>query len=72
MLPEKETHKHMGVPLYIRGLVNTSPGERQFFISTCEDRLFELMRKKFSGVAGGAKFYRFEAIGQDGPIVKEL
>jgi len=55
----------------IRGFVSTSPGKRQFFISTCEDRLFELMRKKFKGVAGGAKFYRFEAIGQDGPIVKE-
>lgn len=56
----------------IRGLVSTSPGKRQFFISTCEDRLFELMMKKFSSVEGGAKFYRFEGIGPDGPIVRDV
>ena len=56
----------------IRGLVSTSPGKRQFFISTCEDRLFELMLKKFSRVEGGAKFYRFEGIGRDGPIVRKI
>lgn len=55
----------------IRGLVSSSPGKRQFFISTCEDRLFELMLKKFNGVEGGAKFYRFEGIGHDGPIVRQ-
>ena len=55
----------------IRGLVSTSPGKRQFFISTCEDRLFELMLKKFNSVEGGAKFYRFEGIGRDGPIVRQ-
>ena len=56
----------------IRGLANTSPGKKQFFISTCEDRLFELMQKKFNKIEGGAKFYRFEGIGKDGPIVKQL
>ena len=55
----------------IRGLVSNSPGKHQFFISTCEDRLFELMLKKFNNVKGGAKFYRFEGIGRDGPIVRE-
>ena len=56
----------------IRGLVTTLPGKRQFFISTCEDRLFELMRKKFSGIAGGARFYRFSGIGVDGPVVEKI
>ncbi len=55
----------------IRGLVSMSPGKRQFFISTCEERLFELMLKKFNNVEGGAKFYRFEGIGRDGPIIRE-
>lgn len=55
----------------IRGIVSTSPGKRQFFISTCEDRLFELMMKKFNGVKGRAKFFSFEGIGHDGPIVRE-
>jgi len=55
----------------IRGLISTSPGKRQFFISTCEDRLFELMLKKFNNVEGGAKFFRFEGIGPDGPVVRK-
>jgi exonuclease SbcC len=54
----------------IRSLVSNSQGKHQFFISTCEDRLFELMLKKFSNVNGGAKFYRFEGIGGDGPIIR--
>jgi exonuclease SbcC len=54
----------------IRGLVSTSPGKRQFLISTCEYRLFELMQKKFTNIPGGAKFYKFEGIGQNGPVVK--
>lgn len=56
----------------IRGLVSTLPGKRQFFISTCEDRLFELMRRKFSGVTGGAHFYRFVGIDGDGPVVETV
>jgi len=56
----------------IRGLVSSSPGQRQFFISTCEQRLFELMRKKFRGFDGGAKFYRFEGISSDGPTITAL
>lgn len=56
----------------IRGLVSTSPGRRQFFISTCEQRLFDLMLKKFSKLEGGARFYRFESIGRDGPVVQNL
>jgi exonuclease SbcC len=56
----------------IRGLVSTSPRRRQFFISTCEHRLFDLMLKKFSRLEGGAKFYRFESIGRDGPVVNQV
>ena len=56
----------------IRGFVSTAPGKRQFFISTCEQRLFDLMRKKFSRLEGGARFYRFESIGRDGPVVHSL
>lgn len=56
----------------VRGLVCTSPGKRQFLISTCEARLFELMRKKFGSIDGGAKFYRFEGIDADGPIITKL
>jgi len=40
----------------IRGLVSTFPGKRQFFISTCEERLFELIRQKFGKQANAAWF----------------
>lgn len=56
----------------IRGIVCTSPGKRQFFISTCEDRLFDLMRRKFADVQREARFYKFEAVGCDGPVVRQL
>lgn len=56
----------------VRGLVGTSPGRRQFFISTCEDKLFELMKKKFNKIEGGAIFYKFESIGQEGPVINRV
>ncbi len=56
----------------IRGMVTTLPGKRQFFISTCEERLFDLMRRKFRGIAGGAKFYHFTGMDADGPVVNPV
>jgi len=56
----------------IRGLVLTSPGKRQFIISTCEERLFEIMKSKFGIIEGGAIFYRFTGINTDGPIVTKI
>lgn len=53
----------------IRGLVTGSPGQRQFIISTCEERLFDVMRRKFENIEGGAHFYRFSGINRDGPII---
>lgn len=56
----------------IRGLVCESSGERQFIISTCEERLFELMRRKFAGLQGGARFYKFLHVNDSGPAIEEL
>lgn len=56
----------------IRGLSASAPGKRQFLISTCEKRLFDLMQSKFSNIQGGAKFYCFESIGANGPVVSKL
>jgi len=50
----------------LKGLVGGG-NERQFIISTCEDRLYRLMRRKFGGL--NAKFYEFKSIGADGPVV---
>ncbi len=56
----------------IRGLINTEPNRWQFIISTCEERLFSVMQKKFSTLTGGAKFYRFNGITDTGPLVECL
>lgn len=56
----------------MRGLASSHPGRRQFFISTCDDRLFGLMRSKFRDLPGGVRFYEFEGIGHDGPVVKRV
>ncbi len=56
----------------IRNLVSTTPGNRQFIISTCEDRLFELMKSKFGKIEGDALFYKFSGINSDGPIVEQI
>ncbi|HDZ03155.1 MAG TPA: hypothetical protein ENH52_17215 [Nitrospirae bacterium] len=57
----------------IRGLVlseETGKGH-QFIISTCEDRLFRLMKQKFSKMNGRAIFYAFKSIGEKGPVWSE-
>jgi hypothetical protein len=54
----------------IRGIIATNPMEWQFIISTCEERLFSLMRRKFAHLDGGAVFYEFLGMSEDGPIVE--
>lgn len=50
----------------LRGLTATEPDRWQFVISTCEERLYSLMRRKFTD----AKFYRFIGMQQEGPMVE--
>ena len=54
----------------IRGLVATSPNEWQFIVSTCEQRLFDLLKKKCSRLPSGAVFYEFLGMTDKGPIVE--
>ncbi len=56
----------------IRGLITEPSKQRQFIISTCEDRLFRLMRQKFSKMNGRVIFYVFESIGENGPKIERL
>jgi DNA repair protein SbcC/Rad50 len=51
----------------IKGMAGAGVGH-QFLISTCEERFYKLMRRKFSGL--DAKFYEFKSIGVDGPVVE--
>jgi len=54
----------------VRGIIATSPNEWQFVISTCEERLFTLMQKKFSRLPSGAIFYEFLGMSEKGPMVE--
>lgn len=56
----------------ISGLQSSPEGMRQFVISTCDEKLLQLARQKFRYLGDAAKFYRFQAIGRDGPLVSEL
>lgn len=56
----------------IVGLLESDLGKRQFVISTCDEKLLQLARQKFRHLSGRAKFYRFSAIGADGPIIDEI
>lgn len=56
----------------ILGLKSSPEGERQFVISTCNEKLLQLARQKFKHMGAAAKFYRFSAIGAEGPMVNEI
>lgn len=54
----------------IRGLID-KPGEgHQFILSTCEERLYRLMRQKFARLEGKAIYYEFSSIGDHGPTLE--
>jgi hypothetical protein len=55
----------------IVGLLKSDFGNRQFIISTCDEKFFQLARQKFRYLNDGARFYRFRAVGEDGPVVEE-
>jgi DNA repair protein SbcC/Rad50 len=56
----------------ISGLLNTDSRRRQFIISTCDDKFLQLALRKFRYLGLAARFYRFESIGRDGPVVTEI
>jgi exonuclease SbcC len=56
----------------VLGLQSSPEGERQFVISTCDEKLLQLARQKFRHMGAAARFYRFQAIGTEGPMVSEI
>jgi len=56
----------------ILGLQSSPEGARQFVISTCDEKLLQLARQKFRHMGAAAKFYRFSAIGAEGPMVNQI
>ena len=56
----------------IVGLLESDVGKRQFIISTCDEKLLQLARQKFRHLGDSAVFYRFDAIGPEGPLAEKL
>lgn len=56
----------------ISGLQSSPEGNKQFVISTCDERLLQLARQKFRHLGDAAKFYSFSAIGASGPMVAAI
>ena len=55
----------------IVGLFDSGPGQRQFVLSTCDEKFLQLARQKFRHLGHRARFYTFAAIGEEGPVVHE-
>ena len=53
-------------------LTDYGAGKRQFIVSTCDQKFLELAREKFSYRGDNVKYYTFEGIGDDGPIVRAI
>lgn len=56
----------------IHNLIEATKANKQFIVSTCEDRLFGLMRQRFRRLNGRAIMYEFVSIGDNGPVIKRL
>lgn len=54
------------------GLLDAGSGPRQFILSTCDDRVFQLARQKFRHLGSRAAFYAFLSCGEDGPQIESL
>lgn len=54
------------------GLLDARNGPRQFILSTCDDRLFQLARQKFRHLGSRAAFYTFISSGKDGPQIEAV
>ena len=55
----------------IVGLFDLEPGQRQFVLSTCDEKFLQLARQKFGHLGNRARFYTFTAISEEGPVVHE-
>ena len=57
---------------FIRGFYNEYDFKPQFIISTCDNRFFRLMQQKFGKMEEKPIFYKFESIGDKGPVYEKL
>jgi exonuclease SbcC len=53
-------------------LLDAGSGPRQFILSTCDERLFQLARQKFRHLGDRAAFYTFVSSGKDGPEIEAV
>jgi len=56
----------------VAGLLENSLHGRQFILSTCDERLFQLVRQRFHHLSDRTKLYRFTSLGSDGPVIESV
>jgi exonuclease SbcC len=56
----------------IDGLLESGLPRRQFILSTCDDRLFELAQHRFRYLGERRRVYRFISCGLDGPVIESV
>lgn len=56
----------------IGGFLEDRRSERQFILSICDERLFELARQRFQHLGDRSRIYRFTSLGRDGPVIESL
>jgi len=57
---------------FLRAIVNDPSNEHQVILSTCEERLFQLIQQKFKGSGARVGYHVFESIGERGPMVNTM
>jgi exonuclease SbcC len=54
----------------VGGLLESGLPGRQFILSTCDDRFFQLARQRFRYLGDRGRVYRFISCGLDGPVIE--
>jgi len=54
----------------LSGFVEGGFGSRQFILSTCEDRMFDLAKSRLSHMGSRVRFYSFVSLAGDGPMIE--
>ena len=56
----------------IRGLVMDSSFDSQIILSTCENKLYKLLKQKLGRLDKKVIFYEFKSIDKNGPVIEKL
>ena len=55
----------------VKSILDEQGERRQLFISTCDERLYGLLRQRFQPMSERVKMYKFMSIGDNGPVIQK-